>query len=80
MAKTCYFALLLGHTDIVKYLVTIGANVNEKTNRGVSLLELAVRLNNVELVNYFLNKKVDVNNKTCDDLNVLDFVHHNKNE
>jgi ankyrin repeat protein len=45
-----------GHLDVVKYLISKGANVNIQDARGNDALADARRENRTEVINYLLNE------------------------
>jgi len=59
--KAVQFATRAGHTEAVKALVEAGANVNEETVNGLSLLTLAIANAAYETASYLIDKGADVN-------------------
>lgn len=59
--KAVQFAARAGHTEAVKALVEAGANVNEETVTGMSLLTLAIANAAYETAAYLIDKGADVN-------------------
>ena len=56
-------AVLGGNIEIVKYLVSQGADINIKDSAGKPPLQIAIHEGKVELIKYFLSEKADVNMK-----------------
>ena len=52
-----------GNIEVLKYLVSQGANVNVKDNYGRTPLQVAVNKNNLEMVEYLISHGADVNVK-----------------
>jgi len=52
-----------GNIEVLKYLVSQGANVNVKDNYGKTPLQAAVNKNNLEMVEYLISHGADVNVK-----------------
>lgn len=50
----CDFSLLM-------FLVENGADIYDFDNEGVSIFEMAITYNNIQMVKYFLDKSIDVN-------------------
>jgi ankyrin repeat protein len=50
----CDFSLLM-------FLVENGADIYDHDNEGVSIFDMAITYNNLEMVHYFLSKDIDVN-------------------
>lgn len=50
----CDFSLLM-------FLVENGADIYNFDNEGVSIFDMAITYNNIDMVNYFLDKGIDVN-------------------
>ncbi|MGE3579451.1 MAG: ankyrin repeat domain-containing protein [Vicinamibacterales bacterium] len=59
--KAVQFAVRAGHTEAVKALVEAGANVNEETVNGMSLLTLAIANAAYEAASYLIDAGADVN-------------------
>jgi ankyrin repeat protein len=59
--KAVQFATRAGHTEAVRALVEAGANVNEETVNGLSLLTLAIANAAYETAAYLIDKGADVN-------------------
>lgn len=57
--------------DLVKFLVKKGADINYKTNDGVTPLFSAVDSGNIETVDYFLSIKANVNDRLHDGTTAL---------
>jgi tetratricopeptide (TPR) repeat protein len=68
-----YYAAWQDHTEAIKLLLEKGANVNAKTNDGVTALIIAAEMGNTEIVKFLLEKGADVNAKrTTDGKTALD--------
>jgi ankyrin repeat protein len=52
-----------GNIEIVKYLVSQGADIHIKDSSKETPLQIAIHEGNLELINFFLSKKADVNMK-----------------
>lgn len=55
------YACKYGHSDIVKFLVENGANVNETVNTGSTPLAVALLAGNFDIADYLVKNKADVN-------------------
>ncbi len=62
--KAVQFAVRAGHTEAVKALVEAGANLNEETINGLSLLTLALANAAFDTASYLIDKGADVNHDT----------------
>jgi ankyrin repeat protein len=56
-------AVIEGNIEIVKYLVSQGADINIKDSSGKTPLQITIHEGRVELINYFLSKDADVDMK-----------------
>jgi len=65
-ATPLYTAAVFNKTEVVKYLITAGANVNEKDGGGGTPLHEAVGHGNIELVKWLVSKGADLNAKAMD--------------
>lgn len=59
-----YDACVLGYIDMVKILVTHGANINHRTRNGDSVLHMAVFQEQTEIVEYLIEQGANVNIET----------------
>jgi uncharacterized protein len=65
------YAATNGKTDVVRYLIEIGANPNAVSANGTSALMMAVRGGHVETVDLLLAKGADVNQRNQNDATAL---------
>jgi len=65
-ATPLYTAAVFNNTEAVKYLISAGANVNEKDGGGGTPLHEAVRNDNIELVKWLISKGANINAKAMD--------------
>ncbi|XP_074094521.1 uncharacterized protein LOC141524492 [Cotesia typhae] len=73
-----YLAASRGNLEIVKLLVERGANYTELTkNSGYNPLHISVRMNQLEVVKFFIRKKVDINVRTAMCSTPLSIAAHN---
>eukprot|EP00730_Choanoeca_flexa_P016945 TRINITY_DN8096_c0_g1_i1.p1 TRINITY_DN8096_c0_g1~~TRINITY_DN8096_c0_g1_i1.p1 ORF type:complete len:118 (+),score=29.35 TRINITY_DN8096_c0_g1_i1:59-412(+) len=61
-----HYAADMGQTDVLKYLVSKGANVNQLDKHGISALLAAVWESHTETVKYLLEAGADKSAKTPD--------------
>ncbi|QFR49262.1 ankyrin repeat domain-containing protein [Sulfurimonas lithotrophica] len=50
--------------DLIKILIQSGADVYDFDNEGVSIFDMAITYNNIDLVKYIIEKGIDVNKAT----------------
>ena len=48
--------------DLVMLLINSGADIYDFDEEGVSIFEMAITYNNLEIVNYIMSKGIDINN------------------
>ncbi len=68
------FAGNSGGLNLVKYLLSNGANIKAKTDGGMTVLMTAVESGNLDLVKYLLSKGANLKAKTDDGTTVLMFA------
>lgn len=56
-----HYACAKGTRDIIKMLITHGADVNLTSNRGITPLHLAVKTGNKEIIKMLVNEGADIN-------------------
>ena len=49
------------HFDILMFLVEAGADIYDFDDEGVSIFDMAITYNNIKMVEFFLDKGIDVN-------------------
>ena len=65
------YASLRGHLEIVKYLISKGADVNAKNDDGWTALMYASLRGHLEIVKYLISKGADINAKNDNGLTAL---------
>ncbi|GGD26222.1 ankyrin repeat domain-containing protein [Flavobacterium orientale] len=68
-------AISKGEVDLVKKMVSYGADINEKTN-GMTPLMYAARYNQTEIITFLLEKGADVKAKCKNGYTALQYAEH----
>ena len=67
-ASSLYVASFNGHVEVIKLLLSYGADINDKrSDNGISSLFVASENGHVEVVKLLLSHGADVNDKSSDD-------------
>ena len=69
MSKQLHIATLNDHLEMVKYLVRVGLDVNER-DCGLTPVHLALYMNNVPMIAYLISAGADVNAR-CTEEDIL---------
>lgn len=69
-----HLAVHLESIEIIKYLVSVGADVNAKNDEGVTPLHLAVRTGNIEILTFLLSNGANVHVENNEKLTPLDLA------
>ncbi len=56
-----FFAVFGGHSEVVDFLISKGAEVSDKNNAGENVLHYAAYSGSVKLLKFFLDKGLDIN-------------------
>ena len=60
-----------GHLDIIQYLVSLGANINEIDSYGNYIFQIVCEIGYFEIVEYLVKHGCDINGKNGDYLNIM---------
>ncbi|HHI92372.1 MAG TPA: hypothetical protein ENK04_02490 [Gammaproteobacteria bacterium] len=59
--EALHLAAMSGHIDVVNYLITHGARIDERDDYGFTALHLAAWRNRVDVVDYLISQGADIN-------------------